>query len=613
MAGIQTLREKINLVIYKYKDRALQILRFARLATILLALATLVYYIGFPHTPSSQKLVFSIIRGVFGFLVFSYIFRFFFDFEPRKFLKNHKYEGILLGILIIDFLGKLITGTSFSRRIFEGLGFEGLSSVFVAFSCLVMFIFTSIEVVRGSRYISDVKLSPSTLFIGSFIMLILAGTGLLMLPEATSAEGPMPFLDAVFTATSASCVTGLIVVDTATYFTLKGKIILMILMQLGGLNIISFTSFFSLFSQKGPGLKQQAIIMNFMSFESLSGTKKLLKDILLMAIGIELIGGILIYFLWHPDVYFATQFDRIFSSLFHSVSAFNNAGFSLYSNSLYQAGGIRQSYMVHIVIMLLVIFGGLGFHVIKELFGVPNMRERLVRPWKTYSAGTKLVLYTTATLILFGAVFFYITETANPAMYRNPGDFGNQSFIPRVITALFQSVTTRTAGFNSVDISALSTPVLLIFIFLMFIGASPASTGGGIKTTTFSVIFLSAISTISNRRSVMVFKRTIPKETIGKAYTIALFSISIIFLSILAIAFSDPQIPLEKLSFEVVSAYCTVGLSTGITAGLSVSGKIILILCMFIGRVGILTLAISLSRKIRSNNYSYPTAFVMVG
>lgn len=613
MAGIRTLREKINLVIYKRKDRALRILRAARLATVLLALGTLVYYIGFPHTPDSQAVVFRIIRGVFGFLIFSYIFRFFFDFEPKKFLRNHKYEGMLLGILVIDFLGKVITGSSFSRHIFEGLGFEGLSSVFVAFACLVMFIFTSIEVVRGSKYISDIKLSPSTLFIGSFIVLILCGTGLLMLPEATSSAGPMPFTDALFTSTSACCVTGLIVVDTATYFTLKGKIILMILMQLGGLNIISFTSFFSLFSQKGPGIKQQAIIMDFMSFETLSGTKKLLKDILLMAAGIELIGAILIYFLWHPDVYFASAFDRVFSSLFHSVSAFNNAGFSLYTNNMYEAGGVRQSYMVHVVIILLVVFGGLGFHVIKEVFGIPNMRERLKRPWKTYTAGTKLVLYTTAALILFGTIFFYIAETRNPAMYRNPDDFGNQSFIPRVITALFQSVTTRTAGFNSVDFSILSTPVLLIFIFLMFVGASPASTGGGIKTTTFATIFLSALSTIRNRHHVMVFKRTIPKEIISKAYTIALFSISIIFLSILAMAFSDPQIPLEKLSFEVVSAYCTVGLSTGITAGLSLSGKIILIMCMFIGRVGILTLAISLSRKVRSNNYSYPSTFIMVG
>lgn len=613
MAGIQTLREKINLVIYKYKDRALRILRLARLATVVLALGTLVYYFGFPHTQYSQETVFRVIRGVFGFLIFSYIFRFFFDFEPVKFLRNHKYEGILLGVLVLDFIGKLITGSSFSRHFFEVLGFEGLSSVFVAFSCLVMFIFTSIEVVRGSRYISDIKLSPSTLFIGSFILLILAGTGLLMLPEATTTDGPMPFLDALFTSTSASCVTGLIVVDTATYFTLKGKIILMILMQLGGLNIISFTSFFSLFSQKGPGLRQQAIIMNFMSFESLSGTKKLLKDILLMAAGIELIGSILIYFLWHPDVYFATEFDRIFSSLFHSVSAFNNAGFSLYTNNMYEAGGVRKSYMVHIVIMLLIIFGGLGFHVIKEVFGAQNMRERLRRPWKTYTAGTKIVLYTTAVLIVFGTVFFYIAEINNPAMYRNAGDFGNQSFVPRVITAAFQSVATRTAGFNSVDMSVLTTPVILIFIFLMFVGASPASTGGGIKTTTFAVIFLSAISTITNRHNVMVFKRTIPKETIGKAYTVVLFSVSIIFISILAMAFADPEIPLEKLSFEVVSAYCTVGLSTGITAGLSMESKVILVLCMFIGRVGILTLAISLSRKIRSNNYSYPSTFIMVG
>lgn len=580
---------------------------------ILIATATIIYFIGFPQTLESKKIVLIIIRSIFIFLIFSYITRLFFDFEPKKFLKDHKYEGFIIAFLFLNYLTLLLIGESLTHLISIWLGMESFSTIFITGTCILMLGLSMMEVVRGSKYVSTLNIPPSTFLIGSFLLLILSGAGLLMLPEMTVGPGSLPFLDALFTSTSASCVTGLSTIDVASMFTAKGKVIMMILIQLGGLNIITFTSFFSLFSQGGVGFRQQAIIMDFMSFDSLSSTKKLLKDIFLLAFGIEIIGAIAVFMFWSPKLEFASTFDRLFASIFHAVSAFNNAGFSTFSANFNQSNGASESYIVHIILACLVIMGGLGFHVIKEVFSPSNMRERMEKPWKTFSVGTKLVLYSTAILIIVGMIFFYFGEINNPTMYKHANDFGNQSTTRKIITSFFHSVSTRSAGFNSIDLTTISTPTILIFMFLMFIGASPGSTGGGIKTTTFATLFLAAQTTIRNKSQVHVFQRTIGKEIINKAFTITIFSISIIFLCVLGLTFSDPEIPLDKITFEVISAYCTVGLSLGITAKLSVAGKVILILCMFIGRIGILTLAFSLSRKSKSNNYSYPNAFVMVG
>lgn len=611
--SVYNVRETINLFIYKSKDKTLMGLRILRFLAILLALSTVIYFIGFPQTEESRIIVLKIIRSVFCFLILSYLTRLFFDFEPRKFIREHKYEGAILGFILINYLTLLFIGESITHEISVWLGMESFSTIFIASTCVLMLGLSMMEIVRGSRYISSINIAPPTFLVVSFILLILGGTGLLMLPEMTRPSTTLTFLEALFTSTSASCVTGLSVLDIGSIFTVKGKIIIMILVQLGGLNIITFTSFFALFSQGGFGLKQQAIIMDFMSFDSLSSTKKLIKDIFILAFGIELIGAILIYFLWSPKLIYASNIDRAFSSLFHAVTAFNNAGFSLFSNNLYDSNGANESYLVHLVLGILVILGGLGFHVIKEVFGFSNMRDRMKKPWKAYTAGTKLVLYSSVTLIIVGMVFFYFGEINNPSMYKNSYDFGNQSASQKLITAFFQSVSARSAGFNSIDFTVINTPVTLIIIFLMFIGASPGSTGGGIKTTTFATLFLSAIATIRNKNEVQVFKRTISKDTINRAYTIMLFSACVIFFGIIGLTFSDPDVPLDKLTFEAISAYCTVGLSTGITIGLSSAGKSIIILCMFVGRIGILTLAFSLSKKSRSNNYSYPTAFIMVG
>jgi potassium uptake TrkH family protein len=607
---VDQFREKVNLNIYDKKYFVLTTLRILRVFFSFLALGAVIYYYGFPVNSNSVKAQLIILRLSFAFFIFSYIVRFFFDFEPRKFLRENKIEGIILLFVLLDGLGFLFLGQPFLRFISLNYGVRFFSDIFIVTVQLFLIAIVWLEIVKMSRKIGLLKLPPSILFILSFLLLIFIGAGLLMMPEMT-VGGVFTFSQAIFTSTSASCVTGLIVVDTGTFFTLKGQIVIMILMQIGGLNMITFASFFAFFSQKGVGLKQQVLIMDFMSFESLQTTKKLLGDIILMALSIELVGAVMIYFTWHSDIPFHSFGQKVYYSIFHSISAFNNAGFSLFKNGLFEPL-VRQSYMLHIVIGILIVIGGLGFPVLYDLFSRQNLRERLAKPWKQPKVNTKLVVVTSVALLIAGAITFYILEERNPNQYAE-GGFAYMNFMEKLITSFFQSVTLRTAGFNTVDFSILSPPVLLFFIGLMFIGASPASTGGGIKTTTFALIFLSAISTIRNRRIIEIFKFTISEDTIKRAYSIVLFSTVVIFTSAFTIAISDPHIDIFKIFFEVVSAFCTVGLSTGITAELSQYAQTVLIVCMFIGRVGILTLAIALSKKALTNNYKYPNTFVMVG
>lgn len=608
---LQKFRESVNVSIYDSKSTALNILRVLRLLVSLLSIGNIIYYYGFPHSEATLGIQLFLLRFSLLFFVISYIVRFLYTFEPAKFLWQNKIEGITLGLVILDGLGMLFFGVPFLRKITVSLGFSIFSDFFMISVQSVLMIIIFMELMKMGQKVVLLQLSPSILFILSFVFLILAGTALLMMPEMSHSPYGMGFLDALFTSTSACCVTGLSVVDTATFFTLKGKLILMLLMQLGGLNIIIFASFFAYFSQKGIGLKQQAMVMDFMSFESLHSTKRMLRDIFALSIGIEFVGAVLMYFMWHPDLHFESPAHRFFYSAFHSVSAFNNAGFSLFTNNLYEPV-VRESYMIHIIIGALIVAGGLGFPVLTDLFGIKQLRDRLRHPWKQIRTSTKIVVNTSLLLVLAGAVVFYFLEEQNVLEYAT-GGFAEKKPVQKIITSVFHSVSARTAGFNSVDFTIVSPPVLLFFIFLMFIGASPASTGGGIKTTTFAVIFLSALATIRNRKLIQVFRVTIPDDIVRRAFSIVLFSGVVVFTAVFIISITDPGLDMLKIFFEVVSAFCTVGLSAGITAGLSVAGKYVLIACMFIGRVGILTLAVALTKKARSNNYKYPDTYVMVG
>lgn len=571
----------------------------------------LIYYYGYPQSSESTYTMILIVRGSYAFFMISYLIRLIYDYEPRKFIKTNAVEGILVFILFFDLLSSLFIGQSIFHLLFDQLASDRAIQLFGMLSQLFLLILVAIEFGKASQRLTLLKLNPPLLFISSFLMLIFGGAFLLMLPEMTTSGMGMPFLEAIFTSTSASCVTGLIVVDTATYFTFKGQFLIMILIQIGGLNMISFASFFAAFAQKGVGLRQHLMIKDFMSYDSLSSTNSLLKKVVIMTGLIELIGALLIYLSWDTTIPFESTEQKIFASVFHSISAFNNAGFSTFTNGLYEPI-VRSSYFLHIIIAILVIIGGMGMPILNDVTNIHLIKERMKYPWKRLQITSRLAIYTSAGLILSGALLFYFIEWNNPAQL-SEGGFIEKSYFGIGVTAFFQSVITRTAGFNTIDISILSTPTILVFILLMFIGASPGGTGGGIKTTTFAVAFLSAIATIRGKKVIEIYRHTISSELMYKAFSIFLFSLSIVFIGTFLLAITDPHIDLIKLAFEEVSAFATVGLSTGITSSLSTSGKIIIIATMFIGRVGVLTMAFALSKKVISTNYKYPDAYVMIG
>jgi len=377
-----------------------------------------------------------------------------------------------------------------------------------------------------------------------------------------------------------------------------------VLIQLGGINILAFASFFATFYAGGAGLRQQSLLKDLLSVSGLSDTRAILKEIVIYSFIIEIIGTVLLYFCWMPVHYDRNVAGLSWAALFHSVSAFNNAGFSIFPGGL-MYDGIRFNLVSHWIIMILVVLGGLGFSVIQDVFSIKAILKRHRQKWVKKKVQTRIVLTVTYWLIFTGALFFFLIERNNT--------LAGLSWAEKITMAFFQSVTTRTVGFNTVDIGALALPSLVLFMFLMYVGASPGGTGGGIKTTTFLVLFKSAVATIRGKKHIESFRHTISFETVDKAYSVALFSMMLIFLAIFLISLTEPHFSLVSLAFEVISAFGTVGLSMGITPFLSEYGKLIITVTMFIGRIGTLTLAIAFLKKATFSDYTYPKTDIMIG
>lgn len=599
---IWKIREAINLRLFSSKQWVIGTLRALSLIISLIALGAIIYFHGFPKTDNTIRYYLTIIHSSFGFFLFKFLIRFLFDFKPREFLKENRLEAIIMFLIFIEGCGLYLFHFDLLNNLLRLFGLGGFVMLPILFAQLYFFLIVGIESGRASQFLTRVNLSPQAMLALSFLLLILGGTLLLMLPEMV-VNCHISFIDALFTSASASCVTGLAVVDTATFFTLKGKVVILILIQLGGLNILSFATFFATFYRTSTSIKYKSLLKDFLSTEKISESRSLLREIFIFSLVFELGAAILLYFAWDPGPLVTYQ-HRAFNALFHSVSAFNNAGFSLFSNGLYE-NVIRNAFGFHIIIMVLIFMGGIGFMNINHFGNYLWLRFVKKQTFTKLNVGTHLALITSILLILAGALVFISLEWNHVLSAYDTGG--------KIVVSFFQSVTTRTAGFNTIDIGKLSSPVIIFFILLMFIGASPGSTGGGIKTTTFALIFKSAISTIRGQNQVEYFKRTIPYSIIDKAFSIALFSLSVIFISVFALSITEPDKNFLSLLFEEVSAISTVGLSTGITSGLSTAGKSIIALSMFVGRTGTLTLAILLTGKVMSSNYKYAEVGVVVG
>lgn len=437
------------------------------------------------------------------------------------------------------------------------------------------------------------NLTPSQVLVISYLVVILIGTGLLSLPIATNSGNSMPLINALFTATSATAVTGLIVENTSTFFSTFGQVIIMILIQIGGLGIMTMSTLFAILVGKKFTLNEWLIIQKDLNHLRFSGIIELVKYISLVTFGIEGIGALILFVRLVQDF---PPLKAIYLSIFHAISAFNNAGFDLFGNSLESFTG---DITINFVISTLIIIGGIGFAVIAEIYSSkPKFRR--------YSLQTKLVLLLTIFLIIIGMIIIFGLE------YSNSHTLGGSSLGNKFLNSYFLSVTSRTAGFNTVPTGALESSTLFWVIILMFIGASPGSTGGGVKTTTFGAVLVAVYAMITGRRDIEIFKRRLSREIVFKALAIIIISLLIVVVVTMILTVTEDMEFLE-LFFESVSAFGTVGLSTGVTNKLSVVGRLLIILTMFAGRVGPLTLALAIGYKADKANVRYPEEEIIVG
>ncbi|MCP4522280.1 MAG: ATPase [Cytophagales bacterium] len=596
--------QRLNELLYDSKEAVLKGVKVTTFFAALVAIILIVLENGYHLDADESSIVHNCMSVIFGVFSVGYFIRLLYDFERIEFIKSTWIEGSVMTLIIVSGVSYSIFGIGLFDSIFRGIDFRSAQHWHNIFVTLMMLYLVGFEFVKVSSFLSSLTIKPATTFILSFIVLIGIGTGALMLPQMTIHEGGAPFMTAFFTSVSASCVTGLIVEDTATYFTYKGHWVIMVLIQLGGIGIVSFATFFALFLKNGVGLKQQLIIQDFLSTDSLSSAKTLLSKVVGITLTIEAISAFCIFFTWGSKVQFASLGMKVFHSIFHAVSAFCNAGFSLYSNGLYETE-IRGSLLLHVVIAFTVIMGGLGFSVIEDVFSIKSLRERLEKPWKDWKLGSKVAIHTSMVLIVIGTFLYFMLEQNTTLK--------GLSTLEMLVAAFFQSVSTRTAGFNTVDFSLLTNSTLIFMIFLMFIGASSGSTGGGVKTSTFLLISISSIATIKGKKNVELGKNSISNELLFKAFSIFVFAATFNLIMIFLLSITEPNLDILKIVFEQVSAFATVGLSAGITAKLSVAGQSLIILSMFVGRIGTLTLALALSSRVSTNAYRYPNAHIMIG
>ena len=598
------IRERINLRIYDSKIAVVKTLRYISVPLSLLSVAALIVSHGYALEPSETALVDILLKTTIGFYIFKYFAELFYDFSPAEYVRKSRFEFSLMLYMLVNIAAINIFNFALTAAIGNLLGVKRFDELFMLLVQGYFLVFVALELGKASRLLPQMKLSPPALLAISFSLITLLGAGLLAMPEMSRLPNGLSALDALFTSVSAVCVTGLSTFDIATVLTFKGKVILMVLIQLGGLNFITFTSLFALLANPGVGTRYKSMLQASYSAESLETSVQLTGQIVRFSLLFEAVSAALLFISW-GDQHFATVGDRIFHSLFHAISAFNNAGFSLYTGGLADAS-LLGNVPLGLVIALTVVLGGLGFRPIYEVFSYKALKHRRSNPWVHFSVNTKIAVYAIAILVPLGALLFFILE--------QHGTLAGQSPAMALYHSVFSSITTRTAGFNTIDFGAIGLPTLLVVMLFMFIGGSSGSTAGGVKTSTFALVFLNALGTIRGRKRVELFRQTIPVELLNLALSVFLFSASVVLLGIFALSITDGHLGLARIAFEELSAFCTVGLSTGITSELSTSGKTILMISMLVGRVGTVTLAFALTSKRKdSQDYRYPNASVQVG
>ncbi len=511
---------------------------------------------------------------------------------------------VFLGLAILSRL-VLKTGGGIGKTVWFDLAMLVLGTVLMLFYARIVIFFLLIRqtyfildfvifrLYRGRVYKWLAKNPPVSLML-SFLFVILIGTVLLMLPVASVRKEVTPIVDALFTATSATCVTGLTVYDVGSYFSRFGQMVILILIQIGGLGIMTVSTAFALLLGRNIDLKLKNVMSQVVGGTNRVNVLHLLKNIVIVTVSLELIGALILLAKFLKG---NTLSHAIYLSVFHSVSAFCNAGFSVFPDNMARFG---SSAIVSLTIPTLIILGGLGFTTIIDLLRYFFKKDRV----NSLNLHTKIVLVTTTVLILGGMLSFLTMEY----QITMKGFTAPQRFL----SSFFQSVTLRTAGFSSLNFGAMSKASIFVSMILMFIGASPGSTGGGIKTTTFAVLGLTMVSLLKGRKDISVFGRRIPSDNFREAAGLVFLSAAILFFAVLALLVVEP-FSLDKLLFEAVSAFGTVGLSMGITPQLSSLGRILITFLMYVGRIGPLTLIYAFAVGSKKTNIKFAEETIAIG
>lgn len=555
--------------------------------------------IGFPNPDRVLKFqvhnqYFQVCYSIIGAL---YIIRSVF-FRKNTATRKVFLTQLVIGVFLVLFFFPTFVvsyGDTFEYYLYQTSGIQMLS-----------FLLFFLELSRMEINLLIKVLNPAQLFMTSFAFFIFAGAMLLMMPMSTTI--PISFTDALFTSTSAVCVTGLAVVDTATRYTFLGKFIILALIQIGGIGVMTITSFFGIFFKEKSSIREQSMLRDYLSEDSFDAILKSLMKVVLITLLIEAVGATLVYLSLEKNALGSVS-DNLKFSIFHSISAFCNAGFSTLTDNLYDVR-IRTNYGVHFWIANLIVVGGVGFPVLLNIYQYCKSQVKwLIEYFKTgksyvhrvnmITINSKIVMFTTFLLLVFGTLCFLYFEAEHTQQ--------GMDMKGRLAMSYFQSVTPRTAGFNSFSMLALSTPSVLIMIFLMWVGASPVSTGGGIKTSTFALAILNAFRIMKGKNHIEVHRYEIHEYSVNKAFAIIILSIFIIVLGAFTISIFDGEHGMLRIIFECFSAFGTVGLSLDLTPKLTDPSKYILILLMYIGRMGSITLLLSLAKAYGSQSlYRYP-------
>ncbi len=445
------------------------------------------------------------------------------------------------------------------------------------------------------------KIAPTKLLVLSFAVLILTGAVLLSMPFSSRSGEWTPFINAMFTATSASCITGLVVYDTYTYWSTAGQIIILALIQVGALGIITLATFFSILLRKKVGIKGRILAQESINFFSYSDVLKIIKKIVTVTLVFELIGALLL------SSSFVPNFGAIgfYMGIFNSISAFCNAGFDITSAAVngefLSMTPFNNDPVIIYTLSVLIIIGGLGFSVWRDLYEFKRNKQLMFH--------TKLVLAITVFLLISGTLFFFVNE------FSNPKTMGTMSFIEKINASVFQSTAARTAGYNSINLGEMKEMSKVLTIFLMFVGAAPGSTGGGVKITTFGVLIMAVFSQVRGSDSIVLFKNRINQQTVNKALAVTGISMMLVMVIATTIVSVQSNFSFIDILYETVSAFGTVGLSLGATPMLNNISKVLIILTMFLGRVGPLSffIALTLKQSKRTSDIVYPEAKILIG